>query len=148
MLMIVIETETEIEREKATGKILIIAIFQNHGHYHNTFNGDNYNSHDNNTLTVTIIIAMTIILMMMTMTIRIWTIIIWTTRVISSAVSEAIHYLFLAIYCLIRYSMVSSLPSTVTFFHLMLPQYLVLYHFNFDFLLSLWLYFLNLSNYL
>ena len=105
--------------------------------------------------TLTIIIVMTIVLMMMmtimivTMilmkTIIIVTIIIWTTRVISSAVSEAIHYLFLAIYCLIRYSMVSSLPSTVTFPHLMLPQYLVLYHFNFDFIFSQWLYFLNLS---
>ena len=151
MLMIVIETETEIE--KATGKILTIAIFQNYGHNdntfssynhnsydNNTFNSDNYDSHDNNTddddddndsdndtdeddnnsdnhnMDN-------------------------TSNIIRCFRGDSLSISSNLLFDQIFYGS----KSTVTFLHLMLPQYLVLYHFNFDFIFSQWLYFLNLS---
>ena len=143
MLMIVIETETEREIEKATGKILTSAIFQNYGQYHNTFSSYNHNSHDNNTddddddndsdndtdeddnnsdnhnMDN-------------------------TSNIIRCFRGDSLSIPSNLLFDQIFYG----IKSTVTFLHLMLPQYLVLYHFNFDFMLSLWLYFLKLSIYL
>ena len=149
MLMIVIETETEREIEKATGKILTIGIFQNYGHNDNTFNGDNHNSHgndaddddddddkdnyndnyyshdndtdddddddnnsDNNNMDI-------------------------TSNIIRCFRGDSLSISSNLLFDQIFYGIM----STVTFLHLMLPQYLVLYHFNFDFIFSLWLYF-------